>query len=70
MRPCSLVIQMNKQERAQTSLNIHFITLLLINRLFTLANILWIPPDHLLLNRSPNIGPLISRWELNKFKNC
>jgi hypothetical protein len=29
-----------------------------------------VPPDHLLLDRSPNIGPLISRWELGKFKNC
>jgi hypothetical protein len=28
-----------------------------------------LPPDHLLLDRSPNIGPLISRWELDKFKN-
>ncbi len=28
------------------------------------------PPDHLLLDRSPNIGPLISRWELDKCKNC
>ncbi len=27
-------------------------------------------PDHLLLDRSPNIGPLISRWELDIFKNC
>ncbi len=27
------------------------------------------PPDHLSLDRSPNIGPLISRWELDKFKN-
>jgi hypothetical protein len=27
-------------------------------------------PFHLLLDRSPNIGPLISRWELQKFKNC
>ncbi len=26
-------------------------------------------PDHVLLDRSPNIGPLISRWEI-KFKNC
>ncbi len=26
-------------------------------------------PVHLLLNRSPNIGPLISRWELDRFKN-
>jgi hypothetical protein len=26
--------------------------------------------DHLLLDRSPNIGPLISRWELDKFKSC
>ncbi len=29
-----------------------------------------IPPDQLLLDRSLNIGPLISRWELDKFKNC
>ncbi len=28
-----------------------------------------IPPDHLSLDMSPNIGPLISRWELDKFKN-
>ncbi len=28
------------------------------------------PPDHLLLDRSLNIGPLKSRWELDKFKNC
>jgi hypothetical protein len=26
--------------------------------------------DHLLLDKSPNIGPLKSRWELDKFKNC
>jgi hypothetical protein len=28
-----------------------------------------IPPDHLLLNRTSNIGPIISCWELDKFKN-
>jgi hypothetical protein len=27
-------------------------------------------PDRLLLDRSPNIGPLIIRWEIEKFKNC
>ncbi len=27
-------------------------------------------PGHLLLDRSPNIGSLISCWELDKFKNC
>jgi hypothetical protein len=31
---------------------------------------LLVPPDHLLLDSAPNIGPLISRWELEKFKNC
>ncbi len=31
---------------------------------------LYATPDHLLLDESPNIGPLISRWELDKFKNC
>ncbi len=29
-----------------------------------------LPHDHLLLDSSLNIGPLISRWELGKFKNC
>ncbi len=29
-----------------------------------------LPPDHLLLDSVPNLGPLISRWEINKFKNC
>jgi hypothetical protein len=33
-------------------------------------NKLTVPPDHLILDRSPNIGPPISRWELDKFKNC
>ncbi len=28
-----------------------------------------VPPDHLLLDSAPNIGPL-TRWELDKFKNC
>ncbi len=30
----------------------------------------FLPPDHLLLDSAPNIGPLISRWELDKFKKC
>ncbi len=33
--------------------------------LFTL-----LPPDHLLLNSAHNLGPLISRREINKFENC
>jgi hypothetical protein len=27
-------------------------------------------PDHLLLDSAHNIGPLISRWKLDKFKTC
>ncbi len=27
-------------------------------------------PDHIILDRSPNIGTLVSLWELDKFKNC
>jgi hypothetical protein len=27
-------------------------------------------PDNLLLDSVPNLGPLISRWEINKFDNC
>ncbi len=34
------------------------------------SDVLMLPPDHLLLDSAPNIGPLISRWELDKFKNC
>ncbi len=36
------------------------------------ASIVWflITPHHLLLDRCPNIGPLISHWGLEKFKNC
>ncbi len=29
-----------------------------------------VPPDHLLLDSAPNIGPLISFWKLDKFINC
>jgi hypothetical protein len=29
-----------------------------------------VPPDHLLFNSAPILGRLISRWEINKFKNC
>jgi hypothetical protein len=31
---------------------------------------LTVPHDHLLLDSAPNIGPLMSRCELDKFKNC
>jgi hypothetical protein len=27
-------------------------------------------PDHLSLDSAPNLGPLISHWEINKFENC
>jgi hypothetical protein len=29
-----------------------------------------IPPDHQSLDSAPNLGPLISCWEINNFKNC
>ncbi len=29
-----------------------------------------LPPGHALLDSAPNLGPLISRWEINKFENC
>jgi hypothetical protein len=28
-----------------------------------------VPPNHLLLDSAPNLEPLISRWEMNKFEN-
>ncbi len=34
------------------------------------ASTIDIPPDHLLLDSAPNLGPLISCCEVNKFKNC
>jgi hypothetical protein len=27
-------------------------------------------PNHLLLDSAPNLGPLISLWEINKFEDC
>jgi hypothetical protein len=27
-------------------------------------------PNHLVLDSAPNLGPLISRWGINKFENC
>ncbi len=29
-----------------------------------------IPPDQLLLDNVPNLGPLMTRWEINKLENC
>jgi hypothetical protein len=29
-----------------------------------------LPYYHLLLDSAPNLGLLISRWEINKFENC
>ncbi len=48
---------------------------LLPNPFFSLCHLFWtfhetLPPDHLLLDSAPNLGKLISRWELDKFKNC
>jgi hypothetical protein len=30
----------------------------------------YLPTDHLLLDSAPNLGQLISRWEIYKFENC
>jgi hypothetical protein len=30
----------------------------------------WLTHDHQLLDSAPNLGPLISRWENNKFESC
>jgi hypothetical protein len=30
----------------------------------------FVPPVHLLLDSAPNLGPLISRWEITKFETC
>jgi hypothetical protein len=29
-----------------------------------------VPPDQIILDSVPNLGPLISRWKIKKFKNC
>jgi hypothetical protein len=38
--------------------------------IFMIQTFIYGTPDHLILDSAPNIGPLISRWELDKFKNC
>jgi hypothetical protein len=37
---------------------------------YTVFEISEVPPYHLLLDSAPNLGPLISRWEIKKFVNC
>ncbi len=32
--------------------------------------VLDLPPNHLFLDSAPNLGPLISSWEINKLENC
>ncbi len=41
-------------------------------RLRALSNNRWsrVTPDHIFLDSAPNLGPLISRWEINKIENC
>ncbi len=41
-----------------------------VNLNMFLLTYIHVPRNRLLLDRFPNIGPLISRWELDKFKNC
>ncbi len=41
----------------------------LFTKLYIQARFTYIPPDHLLLDSTSNLGPLISRWEINKFGN-
>jgi hypothetical protein len=36
----------------------------------TAGGLFKIPSDHLLLDSAPNLEPLISSWEINKFENC
>jgi hypothetical protein len=30
----------------------------------------YVTPKHSFLDSDPNLEPLISRWEINKFENC
>jgi hypothetical protein len=41
-----------------------------IYAIITLRSSWQLPPAHLLLDSAPNLGPLISLWEINKFENC
>ncbi len=58
---------------ADVSWNVDFILTLLIGRRERLS---WYTSyeysalDHLLLDSAPNLGLLMSRWEINKFENC
>ncbi len=38
--------------------------------LLTLDSPYSLTPDHPLLDSAPNLDPLMSRWEINKFQNC
>jgi hypothetical protein len=65
-----------KEESTNCGYWLHFIPPLYLTSLFVdsvfslISESSWLPHDHLLLDSAPNIGPLISRWELDKFKNC
>jgi hypothetical protein len=48
--------------RTWTSVVAHLLYIFVVQRT--------VPPDHLLLDSAPNLEPLISRWEINKFENC
>ncbi len=43
----------------------------LVLKIISYASSFWgIPLDHPILDSALNLGPLISRWEINKFENC
>ncbi len=49
----------------------------MVDRLFLTTSIrlelkifIELPTDHLLSDSVPNFGPLVSRWEINRFENC
>jgi hypothetical protein len=41
-----------------------------IDTCFTAGERIETPSDHLWLDSAPNLRPLVSRWEINKFENC
>ncbi len=52
-------------------LNLHSLLMVLF-QVMTISTTITqgLPPNHLWLDSAPNLGPLISRWEINKFENC
>jgi hypothetical protein len=58
-----------KEKSDMTFIRLRWFKTLLYTKIFLVVFLLCYP-HHLLSDSALNLGPLISRWETNKFKNC